>query len=99
MNTIPVVIVDEHPLIRTSMEKMLRGDPRLVLCGEAGSGDEVVEMCETLSPQFILVGIDALDGTWMSVIGKLRTVQRDAKIVVIGGLRCGFTPDGANLSN
>lgn len=83
VNTVPVVIVDLHPLIRKGMENMLRCDPRLELVGEADSCAAVVEMCKRLSPRLILVGIDVLDEVWSSVIKALRGFLHDSKIIII----------------
>jgi NarL family two-component system response regulator LiaR len=65
---IRVVIVDDHEMVRTGLATFLRVLGDLELVGEAGSGEEAVQVCEQLQPDVVLMdmvmpGIDGATAT------------------------------------
>jgi hypothetical protein len=41
-DTITVLLVDDHSLVRRGFRRLLEDDPSLTIVGEAGNGDEAV---------------------------------------------------------
>ena len=63
-----VLIVDDHPVVRTGLRGMLEGRPEFVVLGEAENGEEAVEMAGRLAPDVVLMdlrmpGIDGVEAT------------------------------------
>jgi DNA-binding NarL/FixJ family response regulator len=56
-NRISVLIVDDHPPMRTGLCTMLNKTPDIFVCGEAGSGKEAEELLERLHPKIILLDL------------------------------------------
>jgi DNA-binding NarL/FixJ family response regulator len=59
---IKVLLVDDHSLVRRGFRRMLEDEADIVVVGEAGSGDEAVQLARELAPQVIVMDC-ALPGT------------------------------------
>ncbi len=57
MNTIRILIADDHPLFRDGMHGLLDSVPDTEVVGEAASGDEVISQALALQPDVILMDI------------------------------------------
>jgi DNA-binding NarL/FixJ family response regulator len=62
--TLDIVIVDDQLLLRAGFRKLLDGEPGLDVVGDAGDGQEAVELVERLRPNVVLMDIrmPVLDG-------------------------------------
>jgi len=62
--TIRVLIVDDHGMVRKGLRAYLKSDPDLLVVGEAREGQEALELCESLHPDVVLMDLvmPALDG-------------------------------------
>jgi DNA-binding NarL/FixJ family response regulator len=68
MDPIRVLIADDHPLYRDGMRGLLDSEPNTEVLGEASSGEEAIELAETLQPDVILMdikmpGINGIEAT------------------------------------
>ncbi|MFF0867081.1 response regulator [Nonomuraea sp. NPDC003560] len=90
---IRIVLVDDHPVVRSGLRAMLAGQPDFALVGEAATGQEGVRLAATLVPDVVLMDLQlgtgmhgseatrrivALDGPRVLV---LTTFDTDADIV------------------
>lgn len=65
---IKVLLADDHVLVRQGMRRLLEFEPDIDIVGEAGDGQEAIELIDSLSPDIILMdlrmpvmsGIDAV---------------------------------------
>jgi DNA-binding NarL/FixJ family response regulator len=64
MDPVRVLIVDDHPVVRTGLRGMLAGTPEIDLVGEASDGQEAVLQAQRLQPDVILMDLrlPGLDG-------------------------------------
>ncbi len=62
--TIKVLIVDDHKLVRDGIKVYLESDPAIRVVGEAGNGDQVMELISQLDVDLLLLDINmpTLDG-------------------------------------
>lgn len=68
MNAIKIFLVDDHTLLREAWKMALVAHPDFTIVGEAGSGEEAVEMVQKLRPDVItmdinLPGINGIEAT------------------------------------
>ena len=68
MEPIRVLIADDHPLYRDGMRGLLDSETGTQVVGEASSGEEAIELAETLQPDVILMdikmpGINGIEAT------------------------------------
>jgi DNA-binding NarL/FixJ family response regulator len=63
-----VIVVDDHAVIRRGVEGILHDFPEWELCGEAGNGQEAVQLAEAVKPEIIIMdvsmpGLNGLEAT------------------------------------
>jgi DNA-binding NarL/FixJ family response regulator len=65
MPFIKVLIVDDHPVIRAGIAKMLKDSPDIRVVGEAANGSEALDLTKELSPDILLLDMELpdIDGT------------------------------------
>src|SRR6266849_1403846 len=57
MDSLHVLIADDHPLFRKGMRALLVAAQDIEVVGEATTGEEVIELSATLQPDVILMDI------------------------------------------
>jgi DNA-binding NarL/FixJ family response regulator len=64
METLRLVLVDDHRLLRAGLRELLRNTAGMEIVGEAGSGDEALSLIETLSPDVLVtdIGMPGISG-------------------------------------
>jgi len=51
--TVSIVIVDDHLILRQGIRLLIQSDPNLELVGEAGDGQEALELVKSLKPEIL----------------------------------------------
>ena len=67
-----IVLADDHPMIRTALEALLR-DTDYEIVGTAGSGDAALREVERLAPDILLLDLQMPDGSGMDVLRRVRS--------------------------
>ncbi|MBA2389003.1 MAG: response regulator transcription factor [Geodermatophilaceae bacterium] len=57
MRTIRVLVVDDHPVVRTGLIAMLAAEPDIEVVGEGGSGTEAIRLAALLTPDVVLMDL------------------------------------------
>jgi DNA-binding NarL/FixJ family response regulator len=99
MDTIRVLIADDHPVFRDGLRVLLDATADTTLVGEAASGDEVVHLAVMLAPDVILMdlqmpGLNGIEATRQIVqtsphIGVLVITMFEDDDSVFAALRAG----------
>ena len=55
--TIRVLLVDDHTVVREGVRTMLSGEPGVVVVGEASNGEEALQRVQELAPHVVLMDI------------------------------------------
>jgi two-component system, NarL family, response regulator LiaR len=66
--TIKVLIIDDHAMVRRGLSTFLKVRPELELIGEGSSGEEALHLCQALQPDVVLMdlkmpGMDGVTAT------------------------------------
>jgi len=77
-----VLLADDHPMIRTAIEVLLR-DTAFTIVGVAGSGEETLREAERLKPDILLLDLQMPGGTGMDVLRRLRSEGSGARVVLL----------------
>src|SRR5215472_8372948 len=57
MDTIRVLIADDHVLVRGGMRALLAAAPDMEVTGEAATGDEAVSLADSLQPDVVIMDV------------------------------------------
>jgi DNA-binding NarL/FixJ family response regulator len=68
METLRVLIADDHAVVRSGIRALLAAEPDLEVAGEATSGDEAVNLAASLQPDVVIMdlrmpGINGIEAT------------------------------------
>ncbi len=55
ISAIKVLLVDDHPLIRQAVRTILEKEHDISVAGEAGSGEQALELTEKLAPDVVIM--------------------------------------------
>lgn len=68
---IPVLLVDDHAMVRQGLRSVMEGFPNIDIIGEASNGDEALKLVEKRRPAVVLMDIN---------MPKLNGIEATAKI-------------------
>lgn len=78
-----ILIVDDHPLIRSGLKQLIGQESDLSVCGEAEGVQEAITRFNELCPDLLLVDLSLRDGEGWEVIRHLRRHWAGVKIIVV----------------
>ena len=72
MESIKVLVVDDHALFRRGVVDLLRDEPGFLPVGEAGSGPKALELSRRLKPDVVLLDVHMPEGGGVDVVPDLK---------------------------
>ncbi len=78
-----VLIVDDHPLVRTGLNQMISDEPDLEVCGEAAGVTEAMARIEDTKPDLAIIDISLKEGSGLGLIKKIKTRDDPVKMLVL----------------
>ncbi len=78
-----VLLVDDHPVFRTGLRRVLEATGRYEIVGEAGNAHEAIRAAEETRPGLILLDVQLPGITGLRITRILRRKQTRARIVVL----------------
>jgi DNA-binding NarL/FixJ family response regulator len=84
MNPYRILIIDDHPLVRSGICTVLELDDDLEVCGEAEDSTSALEAIERLQPDLALVDISLKGGTsGLELVKSIRQKYPDLKTLAV----------------
>jgi len=84
---ITVLIVDDHAVVRAGLRMLIDQGPGMKVTGVAGNRDEALDAAGRTQPDVIILDIVLGDEDGLSFLPELREVARNARVLVLTGLR------------
>lgn len=78
-----ILIVDDHPAMRSGLGLLVKTQPEWDVCGEAGSAREGLDAIEKLEPELALVDLALPDKNGLELIKDVRAAHPEVQILVI----------------
>src|SRR5678816_3310503 len=84
---ITVLIVDDHAVVRAGLRMLIDQGPGMKVTGVAGNRDEALDAAARTQPDVIILDIVLGDEDGLSFLPELREAARNARVLVLTGLR------------
>lgn len=82
--SVTVLVVDDHPVVRTGLRAVLDADSRVSVLGEAATGEEAITLAAQLRPDVVLCDLrlgEGLDGVATTL--RLRELQPAPAVLIL----------------
>lgn len=79
---IRILIADDHPIVRDGLVAILDTQPDFAIVGEAGNGQEAVQMAAQLAPDLILLDLEMPELDGVEALKQIRTHNPEARVIV-----------------
>lgn len=83
MDSIRVLIVDDHAVLRAGVRMLIDAEPDMTVVGEAGDGHDLLRLAGELGPDVILLDLSMPILGGLGVIEGLHQVSPQARILVL----------------
>lgn len=80
---IRVVIVDDHPLLRTGLRQLLGLEPGIEVLADVGNGQQALEAAHAMQPDVMLLDINLPDLNGIEITSRLKNERRTLAIVLL----------------
>lgn len=80
---IQVLLVDDHSMVREGIKQLLELDGDIKIVGEAGNGEQCLELIETLHPDVVLLDINMPLMNGLEVLEKLKEKKSKQKVLIL----------------
>jgi len=81
MDTIRILIVDDHPIVRRGIKSLLSNHGDFQVVGEAGTVEAALELMQQLSPDIVLLDIRLPGESGLDLLSRINTL--DTKVLVL----------------
>jgi len=82
-NTIKVLLVDDHAVVRSGIMKILESEDGIIVVGEAADGREAINKAHELQPEVILMDIMMPNLGGLEALTAIKAQQPDIKVLML----------------
>src|ERR1700722_11004432 len=82
-SVITVLVVDDHPLMRSGLAGEINSQPDMRVVAEANDGMECLEKFKTFLPDITLLDLRMPNMNGLDALKAIRVVKPDAKVVIL----------------
>lgn len=83
VNTIRVVLADDYPLVRQTIQIACSDNPRLQIVGQAGDGVKALDLCLELQPDVLVLDLMLPEMDGFEVAERLKQEGSPSKILIL----------------
>jgi DNA-binding NarL/FixJ family response regulator len=81
--TIRILIADDHPVFRFGLRALLESQPDMVVLGEAESGEQAVQMAQSLQPDVVLMDVNMPGLNGIEATRRITATASNTAILII----------------
>jgi DNA-binding NarL/FixJ family response regulator len=80
---IEVFILDDHPVVREGVERILEEEPDIYIAGQAGTWLELRELLESMTPDVIILDVTMPDRSGLEVLMDLKAEHPEVPVLIM----------------
>lgn len=77
-----VLLVDDHPLMRDSLVRLIDGEPGLECCGAAATAEEVISLLNASRPDLIITDLTLPGRSGLDLIKDVKAIAPEMQVLV-----------------
>ena len=78
-----ILILDDHPMTRYGMARLIEQEPDLAVCGEAESAPRALAAVKALKPRLVLADLSLPGGEGLEFIKDMRALHPEVAVLVV----------------
>lgn len=78
-----ILLVDDHPVMRHGLAQLIRMEPGLDVCGEAGSAAEGIKAVDALKPDLVVVDLTLPDKNGLELLKDVQALHPGTRCIVL----------------
>ena len=78
-----VLITDDQTLFRSGLAKLLEADKRIEVVGQAGDGEQAIEMVDSVSPDVVLMDLKMPNLDGVEATARITSAHPEVKVLVL----------------
>lgn len=82
-NTIRILVVDDHPIVRQGVAGLVDGQPDMSIVGQASNGREAIQQFRAHRPDIVLMDLQMPEMNGLDALMAIRDEAPDARIIVL----------------
>ena len=83
MKPYPIVLADDHALIRQGLRRLIQGVDDLEVTGEAGDGIELLSLLSVMTPRMVILDISMPNLRGIEAVHAIKSKHPDVKILIL----------------
>jgi DNA-binding NarL/FixJ family response regulator len=78
-----VLIVDDHPIVRQGLKRMIEAEPDMEVCGEAETEAQARRAIREINPDIVIVDLALQDGDGLELVRDVHAHHPDVPMLVL----------------
>lgn len=95
MSTTKIFLVDDHPIIRQTVTRLIERQDDMTVCGEADSIQAALEGIPLSQPDLVLIDVSLPNGSGIHLVEMITTRWPELKALVVSGFEKAAFAEGA----
>ncbi len=81
--TIRIVLVDDHAMVREGLRLLLRTAPDIAVVGEAADGAAAVDLAQRVTPDIVVLDLDMPGGDGLAAVRELGRTMPSVRVLIL----------------
>ncbi len=83
MNTLKIMLVDDHPLFRKGLSSLINAEPKCSVIADVASPSEAIEVIRNQELDFVIVDLSLGNYDGLELIKNIQAINKDIRILVM----------------
>jgi len=78
-----ILIVDDHPLVRSGFVQLISDEPDLEVCGEAADEAQALQLVAAAAPDLVIIDLSLAGGSGINLIERIKAHYSEVCMLVV----------------